>query len=91
MSNKVKEINLEFVGVDFWSRPVYKWQDKEVYIGSVDTLLPDDKVAPNGTTEEINAYFREHLDELVLFGTSFDSEEDPLGSRINKDIKINIV
>lgn len=85
------EIVLEFTGIDFWSRPVYKVQGMEVYVGSVDVLFPDKEIAPNNSVEEINEYFRKNLEDLVIFGNSFDSEEDPLGTSIKKSLTIKII
>lgn len=87
---RIKEINLKFHGIDFWNRPVYKVQDMNVYIGSTDTLFPDKVIAPNNTIEEINAYFKNNITELVIFGSTFD-EHDPLGTNIKKNIKLNII
>jgi len=83
-------IDLKFKGIDFWSRPVYKVVDKNAYIGSVDILFPNRKIAPNNTIEEINEYFRNNLDQLCIFGSTFD-EDDPLGTPVKKSIKINIL
>lgn len=86
----MKEFNFKFEGVDFWSRPVFKSDINDVRIGSLDILLPNKDVAPNGTVEEISAYFRENTDKLTIFGCTFD-EDDPLGDRIGTNIKINIL
>lgn len=79
------EIDIVFAGIDWWGRPGYKVVGKNVYVGSVDKLFS------NTTKEEVDAYFKEHLDELVIFGTTFNEDDDPLGTRIKKDIKINII
>ena len=84
-------IDIKFKGIDYWSRPVYEVIDKNVYIGSLETLFPDKEIAPNNTKEEIDNYFREHLDELVIFGSTFDEDEDPLGTKLKKEIIINII
>ena len=83
-------INVKFKGIDFWSRPVFQVEDKELYIGSTETLFPDKKIAPNGTAEEITKYFEEHPEELVIFGNTFD-EDDPLGTPIKKSINITFL
>jgi hypothetical protein len=72
-SQDVIEVRIKFRGIDVWSRPVFK-TDKGLYVGSVNTLFPNKKIAPNNTTEEIVDYFREHLSELEYFGTSFNCE-----------------
>ncbi len=84
----MKELILTFYTIDFWGRPVYKVKDMNLHIGSVDTIFPNKTIAPNSTTKEINAYFREHLDELTIFGVHLD--DDPLGTNIRKDIKLII-
>lgn len=89
--NEQKVFNITFVGVDYWNRPVYKIEDMDVYIGSTSTLFPDANIAPNGSKEEIDAYFKDNIDELVIFGDSFDDDQDPLGTRIKKEIKLNII
>jgi len=88
MSKKTKTITVEFEGVDFWSRPVYKDVNTIVRYGSVNTLFPDTKIAPNGTKEEINAFFRENIEDLVYFGSSFDCE--PNGG-MPSHYKLNII
>lgn len=85
------EIDIEFKGVDWWGRPGYKVIGKNAYLGSVETIFPNKEIAPNGTKEEIDKYFRNHLDELVIFGSTFNEDHDPLGTNLKKDIKITIV
>ena len=48
-------------------------------------------IAPNNTKEEIDSYFKGHIDDLVLFGSTFDKDDDPIGSSVGKHIKLNIV
>jgi len=81
-------INIKFHGVDFWSRPVYKIENKELYLGSLDTLFPSDEHGK--TKKDIDNYFKKNLDELVIFGSTFD-EHDPLGTKVRKEIKLNIL
>ena len=83
--------DVKFKGIDSWNRPVYKIVDSNVYIGSVDTLFPDKHIAPNNTKEEIDEYFKNHLDELVIFGNTFDKGDDPLGYAIKENINLNII
>jgi len=78
----MKDLIIEFITVDFWGRAVFKLQDKEVYFGGLDSLFPDPAKAPNGTKEEIEDYFRENTDEIVLFGSEIDC--DPDGRRSEK-------
>ncbi len=82
--------NFKFEGIDYWSRPVFKCTDNDVRIGSVDILFPDKNIAPNGEPDKISEYFRNHTNDLVIFGSSFD-EDDPLGTPIKKSININII
>jgi hypothetical protein len=78
-------IEIKFKGIDDWNRAVYKVVDKKVYVGSVDKLF-DWGV----NKEDVDAYFKKHLDELVIFGSTFN-KDDPDGSTIKKDIKIVII
>ena len=77
-----KIIEIKFKGVDDFNRPVFKVPEQNIYFGSVNTLLPDPKINPNGTVEEINAYFRKHTDEIEFFGEKFNCE--PHGGRSSK-------
>ena len=74
-------VKIKFVGIDDWSRPVYKMVGKQVYFGSTNRLFPDKRFAPNGTIEEINQYFIENIEELEYFGRSFNCE--PNGGKLN--------
>jgi len=67
-------IPIKFKGFDDWSRPVYCNKDLQAYFGSTCTLFPDTKIAPNGTIEEVNAYFKENINELEYFGNGFNCE-----------------
>ena len=86
-----KVLDIIFEGIDFWSRPVYRVLDMNVYVGSLTTLFPDKDIAPNGSKEEIDAYFKEHIEELVIFGDSFDDDQDPSGRKIAEHVKLNII
>lgn len=89
MSKLNKEVPIKFHGIDYWNRPVYKNVDAELYFGSLNILFPDKAIAPNGTTEEINAFFKVNIEQLEYFGTTFD-EHDPLGG-LPYWIKLKIV
>lgn len=92
MSKKqeVRQFDIEFVGVDYWSRPGYKVVDKDIYFGSVDVLVPNKEIFPSNTVEEINDFFRENQHHLVLFGSDFDNDNDPDGRRADNWI-FNII
>ncbi len=85
----MNSINIKLETIDFWGKAMYKVQDKNIYLTSTTTIFPDKEIAPNGTFEEINNYFREKLDELVIHGS--DIEDDTLGTKVKKEIKINII
>lgn len=68
--------DLEFIEIDFWSKPVWKVQDKEVYFCSVDVLIPNEDLKPNCTIEEINDYFNNNQDKVVLLGGAIDDDPD---------------
>lgn len=80
---------IKFRGIDDFNRPVYKVQELNVYLGSTEVLFPDKEIAPNGTTEEINNYFKDNLDKLCIFGNSFNCE--PLGNNVKKNINLIII
>lgn len=70
-----KEIHLRFIGIDDFSRPVYKSinLNSTIYFGSTKTLF-----SKQGKEEvkDINKYFRENLNEIELFGVHFNCEPE---------------
>lgn len=80
---------LKFETFDDWSRPVYKLINRQVYIGSIEHLFPDKNVSETNDIKEINAYFREHLNELSYFGTIID--DDPLGKKFSSKAQLIIL
>lgn len=81
--SSIKELHIKFRGIDDWNRPVFKVVDKPIYIGSVVSLFDY-----TDSKEKIISYFKEHISELVIFGTHFCCE--PNGDYINKNTKIII-
>ena len=86
--SSLSKISLKFHSIDFWGRPIYKVQELNVYICSVDIIFPNKDIAPTNSIKEINKFFRKNLDKLVIFGSSIDG--DPLGTPIKKNLKIII-
>lgn len=84
----VTKTEIKFVGIDNWSRPVFKDVKRKIYYGSTFTLLPCKIVHPNDSIDEINSYFRKNIDELEYFGNHFGCE--PHGG-LNKNIELVIV
>ena len=70
-------IEVSFVGVDSWHRPIFK-DDFGNYYGSTEKL-----VNYNDTKDNILSYISE--EDLTYFGRSFDCE--PMGDPVN-NIKI---
>lgn len=86
MEEPQEELILKFRGIDDFHRAVYKAQNFNVYIGCIDILI-DPKTFPK--VKDINAYFRDNLDKLLIFGNSFNCE--PLGTKISKKYNIKII
>ena len=84
-----KRIELKFIGIDDWSRPVYKGLGTKNFFGSTNVLFPDKRIAPNDTVEEINNYFKENMFELCYFGNHFNCE--PMGGGMSKEIEYIII
>lgn len=63
-------IEIVFVGIDSFNRPVYKDRNGNHY-GSVNDLFGFD-----ATKKEINIFFKSKLSSLCYFGKSFDCEPD---------------
>lgn len=70
---KAQKIQLQFVGIDNWNRPVWRTPDRSGYYGSVNELFSE------GATEE---EVREKVDiyDLCYFGTHFGCE--PMGTSV---------
>lgn len=79
MQKNETEIHLKFVGIDDWSRPVYRnIHNMHQFFGDVNNLFPDKKIAPNNTVKEINIFYRHNLENLCYFGNYFGCE--PMGT-----------
>ena len=78
----MRQFDIKFKGADSFNRPVYKVVDANIYFGSTEILIPDKKLFPKGTTEEINEYFRNNQDKIEFFGRRFDCE--PNGGNSSK-------
>ena len=73
-----KTVNVKFVGIDSWNRPVFK-DDLGNYYGSVDKLfdyLDTEETVLSSITEK----------DLTFFGRSFDCE--PMGNAVTDKLKI---
>jgi hypothetical protein len=81
-------VPIKFRGIDDWNRPVYKHAEANIYFGITNILFPDKNLAPNNTTEEINEYFRNNIDQLEYFGMKFNCE--PHGG-LPEQYKLNII
>lgn len=78
----MKQLILQFVAVDDWNRPVFK-DGKGRYFGDTENLFNygADK------NEVYNFYRGKQLNEhICYFGRCSDG--DPIGGRINEDVKI---
>ena len=73
-----KVLDIEFVGVDDWSKPIFKLVGKEAYFCSTTTLVPDKEKGIVNNDDVVN-YFKQNPEELELHGSSFDC--DTLGGR----------
>lgn len=81
----MKQIKLDYQGVDWWSRPIFKVThsslSKPLYVGSTNHLFDG-----NTPREEVIDFFKRNKGELEIMGTSFGCE--PLGGSIKKSLKI---
>ncbi len=69
---------LEFIGIDFWNRPVFKSDSDRIY-GCLDTLFDY-----GATKEEVLSVISE--EDLCYFGRELD--DDPNGGPMPKHLKI---
>ena len=77
-------IRLKFIGFDDWHRPVFKWEEKNYYFGSVEDLGDYPSYSKDNTIEGQNAveFFKKNPERLVYFGREFNCE--PYGNFDNK-------
>ncbi len=69
----MKPRELEYTGVDFWSRPTFKDANGNIF-GNMDILFNG-----NATFEEVNEKVTE--DNIYYFGR--DVDDDPIGTKID--------
>jgi hypothetical protein len=74
-------ITIKFRGIDDWNRPVFKHTNSNTYYGDCNC----NKI---GFPKDIIEYYKNNIEKLEYFGTSFNCE--PHGG-INSNIKLEIV
>ena len=82
-------VDLKFKCIDDWNRPIFKIVDSKVLLCSVENLFPDDKLYGGRTTKHIIDYYKEHPDQLCIFGTNLN--HDPLGTNVASYIVLNFI
>lgn len=79
-------INIQFKGIDYWNRPIFKDVIRNMYYGDVNKLWTAKEAG-----EDYNIlidYYKDNINGLEFFGYEFDCE--PLGG-IDDRIKLNII
>lgn len=78
MANTKTKVEVKFVGIDSWNRPVFKQVDDKKYFGSTCNLYG------YGEEEKCIEFYsnNENLNSLVYFGSSFDCE--PMGTLLDQ-------
>ena len=84
-----RQTYITFIGIDDWSRPLFKYINRDIYLGSIEILFPNKQIAPNNTTAEIVHYFQQHNEAFVYFGT--EPDDDPNGTHFKEDIQFIIL
>ncbi len=72
-------INVKFVGVDSFNRPIFKSITDKAYYGSTETLF-------NSNAQETEVLSEISVTDLTYFGSSFGCE--PMGTRPSKELQI---
>ena len=80
METEIEKIKMEFVGLDDWSRPVFKVPSTSMHFGSTEKLFNWSEV------EGGKIYDKIELTDLCYFGSSFNCE--PLGGTYLTEGKI---
>lgn len=77
---KKKIMNIKFVAIDSWNRPVFKLEGKEVYFGDVNKLWVANELGEDNKL--LYEYYEKNLDKIEFFGGEFDCE--PNGGRSDR-------
>ncbi len=77
--NQKPIINVQFVNIDSWNRPIFKDLLSKTYYGSCDILFPYGEI-------ESEVLEKVSVKDLVYFGTHFDCE--PMGTKPHKELVI---
>lgn len=80
-------IQIKFKGLDDWFRPIFKVEDKKVYLSDTEKLWTYNELGDDN--KNLIDYYNEYPEQLTIHGSKFDSE--PMGTRLKKDIKIEII
>lgn len=82
-----KEIlKIQFQCIDFWNRPIFKIEDRNLYMSDVNNLFDA------GTTKkQIQEFYRgKNLrDMITIHGVNI--EDDPLGIRVKSNYELRII
>lgn len=81
-------ITLIFKGKDDWNRPVFKHIHTNIYFGSTNILIPNEKLGLKNE-ESIVKYFNDNVKQIEYFGNEFNRE--PHGEAINEKYEIVII
>lgn len=63
---------LKFEGIDDWNRPVFKEIDSKIRYGDVNKLWTYEECGEKN--EKVIDYYKNNIDALEYFGTSFNCE-----------------
>lgn len=84
MKNEI--LTIQFEGIDFWNRPIFKIEDRNLYMSDVNNLFDA------GTTkEQIQEFYKDKdlREHITIHGA--DIEDDPLGTRVKSNYELRII
>ena len=67
-----KDLEISFVGIDDWNRPVFKLKDKKVYFGDTNKLWTFNELGENN--KNLIEYYSKNPQCIEFFGGSFNCE-----------------
>ena len=79
-------INIQFKGIDYWNRPIFKDVIRNQYYGDVNKLWTAQEAGED--YKILIDYYKDNIGGLEFFGYEFDCE--PLGG-LDDRIKLNII
>lgn len=84
--DKKETLLIEYKGIDFWNRPIFKIKDRNLFMSDVNNLFD------RGTTKkQIKEFYKgkDLRNHITIHGA--DIEDDPIGTRVKSRYELEII